>query len=190
MVEKIADAKFFDSLVEQMVEKGAYKAAVIPVSQVELDAGFRSLCESNACGKYGKCWMCPPDIGDIDTLMKTIRTFDYAFVYQTVGLLEDSYDIGGMQEAAKKHSELSQKVTKMFTEDSFMRILHLGAGGCHVCQKCAREAGGPCRYPNQALSSLEAYGINVSKLAAASGMKYINGQNTVTYFGAFFCSIM
>ena len=37
MVEKIADAKFFDSLVEQMVEKGAYKAAVIPVSQVELD---------------------------------------------------------------------------------------------------------------------------------------------------------
>ena len=148
MVEKIADAKFFDSLVEQMVEKGAYKAAVIPVSQVELDAGFRSLCESNACGKYGKCWMCPPDIGDIDTLMKTIRTFDYAFVYQTVGLLEDSYDIEGMQEAAKKHSELSQKVTKMFTEDSFMRILHLGAGGCHVCQKCAREAGGPCRYPN------------------------------------------
>ncbi|WP_300714002.1 DUF2284 domain-containing protein [uncultured Acetatifactor sp.] len=190
MVEKIANAKFFDSLVEQMVEKGAYKAAVIPVSQVELDAGFRSLCESNACGKYGKCWMCPPDIGDIDTLMKTIRTFDYAFVYQTVGLLEDSYDIEGMQEAAKKHSELSQKVTKMFTEDSFMRILHLGAGGCHVCQKCAREADGPCRYPNQALSSLEAYGINVSKLAAASGMKYINGQNTVTYFGAFFCSIM
>ena len=34
------------------------------------------------------------------------------------------------------------------------------------------------------MSSLATYGINVSKLAKAAGMKYINGQNTVTYFGA------
>ena len=36
------------------------------------------------------------------------------------------------------------------------------------------------------MASLEAYGVNVSELASASGMKYINGQNTVTYFGAVF----
>ena len=37
-------------------------------------------------------------------------------------------------------------------------------------------------------SSWRLYGINVSELAASSGMKYINGQNTVTYFGALlFC---
>ena len=35
-----------------------------------------------------------------------------------------------------------------------------------------------------AMSSLEAYGINVSVLAPQAGMKYINGINTVTYFGA------
>nr|WP_296487415.1 hypothetical protein [uncultured Acetatifactor sp.] len=29
----------------------------------------------------------------------------------------------------------------------------------------------------------------MSKLAAACGMKYTNGQNTVTYFGAVFYSI-
>jgi hypothetical protein len=34
------------------------------------------------------------------------------------------------------------------------------------------------------MPSLEAYGVNVSALASAAGMKYINGQNTVTYFGA------
>jgi hypothetical protein len=34
------------------------------------------------------------------------------------------------------------------------------------------------------MASLEAYGFNVSRLAAAADMKYINGQNTVTYFGA------
>ncbi|MFR9235458.1 MAG: DUF2284 domain-containing protein [Eisenbergiella massiliensis] len=37
-------------------------------------------------------------------------------------------------------------------------------------------------------SSLEAYGINVSTLAAQCGMRYINGKDTVTYFGAVFFS--
>ena len=38
------------------------------------------------------------------------------------------------------------------------------------------------------MKSLEAYGIHVSKMAEAAGMKYINGQDTVTYFGAvLFC---
>ncbi|MBM3708346.1 MAG: DUF2284 domain-containing protein, partial [Actinobacteria bacterium] len=35
------------------------------------------------------------------------------------------------------------------------------------------------------ISSLEAYCMNVSTLAGLCNMKYINGQNTVTYFGAF-----
>lgn len=39
---------------------------------------------------------------------------------------------------------------------------------------------------DQAVSSLEAYGVAVYELANLSGMKYINGPNTVTYFGAAF----
>ena len=128
--------------------------------------------------------------GDIETLMETIRTFDYAVVYQTIGMLEDSYDIEGMEAAAGKHNALIRKIVEAVSEDSFVRILHLGAGGCHICPVCARVDNHPCRFPHLAISSLEAYGINVSRLAAACGMKYINGQNTVTYFGGIFCSLM
>ena len=63
-------------------------------------------------------------------------------------------------------------------------VLHLGAGGCGVCKPCAKQSGEPCRFPELAMPSLEAYCINVSELARAAGMKYINGPNTVTYFGA------
>ena len=50
-----------------------------------------------------------------------------------------------------------------------------------------READdGDLPSPDRALASLEAYGVNVSALARACGMKYTNGQNTVTYFGALF----
>jgi hypothetical protein len=39
------------------------------------------------------------------------------------------------------------------------------------------------------MPSLEAYGVNVSGLASVAGMKYINGQDTVTYFGAVLFSL-
>ena len=73
---------------------------------------------------------------------------------------------------------------KKFKDMNICDALHLGVGNCGVCEKCAKLTNEPCRYPDLALPSLESYGVNVSELAKASGMKYINGQNTVTYFGA------
>ena len=69
-------------------------------------------------------------------------------------------------------------------KQGFGRILCLGAGGCRICPRCAKQTNEPCRHPDRATPSLEAYGVNVSTLAKTAGMKYINGQNTVTYFGA------
>ena len=184
-----------DELMKMLKEKalayGAYRAEIIDVSQISTDASFRSLCESNACGNYGKSYMCPPDIGEIETLMKEIRSYQKAMVYQTVGSLEDSYDFEGMMEAGKRQNELAQKL-RLLTRENADRmgeteVLHLGAGGCRVCEICGKKTGEPCRFPEKAIGSLEAYGINVSLLAQTAGMRYINGQNTVTYFGAVFC---
>ena len=174
----------YDDLLEQIRGLGAYRAAVISVSDIQFDRAFRAMCESNACGNYGKCWMCPPDAGNIDELIQEAQRFDKVLVYQTVGQLEDSYDFEGMMEAAHKHNLLARELTKRFVALPFPRKLHLSAGGCHMCQVCAKRTNEPCRHPELAMPSLEVYGINVSELAAASGMKYINGQNTVTYFGA------
>ena len=151
----------WNQLAERAVELGAFRAGVIPVSEITFDRSFRDICASNACGNYGRCWMCPPDTGDIDTLMAQARSYDWALVYQTVSPLEDSFDFEGMMEAAHRHSQLSQQIGQL----------------------CGQLPG---RHPEQAMASLEAYGVNVSELASASGMKYINGQNTVTYFGAVF----
>ena len=174
--------------IEKALELGAYKANVIAVKDISLDRAFRAMCESNACGVYGKCYMCPPDVGDIDVLMAEVGKYDYALVYQTVTELEDSYDFEGMIEAKKKTYPLAQSLRDVFADMNVTKVLHLGAGGCGVCKTCAKRMGEPCRFPEKAMPSLEAYGVNVSELAKASGMKYINGQDTVTYFGAvLFC---
>lgn len=170
--------------VQTALALGAHRAAVIPVKDIVLDAGFRELCAANTCGQYGRCWMCPPDVGDIQELMQRVRGFGWALVYQTVGQLEDSYDIEGMNEAGSRHNTLARQLRERLRDGVFAGALHLAAGSCRVCERCARVDGQPCRFPDQALPSLEAHGIHVSKLAESAGMKYINGQNTVTYFGA------
>lgn len=176
-------------IIEKALELGAYKANVIDAKAIVLDRTFRDICATNACGMYGKCYMCPPDVGDIDELMSQVANYDYALVYQTVTELEDSFDFEGMIEAKKKSYPLAQGFRKVFTDMSITKTLHLGAGGCGVCETCAKRMNAPCRFPEKAMPSLEAYGVNVSELAKASGMKYINGQDTVTYFGAVLFSV-
>ena len=177
-------AELFTHLTKLAASYGAYKAAVIPVSDVTTDPSFRTLCEKNVCGNYGKNWMCPPDAGDIDMLIAELRSYGYIFVYQSVGSLEDSYDFEGMVEAMKAHSKLMADIRAAMKNEPFARYLNLGAGGCNICEVCAKKTNESCRHPNEAVASLETYGVNVSELAKAAGMKYINGQNTVTYFGA------
>jgi predicted metal-binding protein len=179
----------FQSLIDVPISLGAYKANVIETEDISLDRAFRDMCASNACGMYGKCWMCPPDVGDIDVLMGEVGKYDYALVYQTVTELEDSYDFEGMIAAKKRSYPLAQSLRKIFDDPQFAKVLHLGAGGCGVCNVCAKRTDEPCRFPEKAMPSLESYGVNVSELAKASGMKYINGQDTVTYFGAVLFSL-
>ncbi len=175
-----------EHLIQKLTELGSFKVGVVNVSDIVFDVGFRKLCEANSCGKYGKCWTCPPDAGEINELIAFAKQFDEAIIYQTVGELEDSYDFEGMMEAGKVHNKLTQKLQKITMDMEIEPSLHLGAGGCRVCEKCAKATDEPCRVPKLALKSLETFGIDVSQLARIAGMKYINGQNTVTYFGGFF----
>ncbi|MBQ3709057.1 MAG: DUF2284 domain-containing protein [Clostridia bacterium] len=173
-----------EKLTKIALDAGAFRAGVISTDEVRTDAGFRKMCEQNLCGNYGRSWMCPPDAGPIEELMAEVRTYSFILVYQTVGELEDSYDFEGMMEAGARHNQVVNRVRNAMKAEPLSKVLHLGAGGCRMCEVCAKKTGEPCRHPELAMSSLETYGINVSELAKAAGMKYINGQNTVTYFGA------
>ena len=173
-----------ESLRQFILDAGAFRAGVLDVDVIPFEPEFRKLCESNACGMYGRSWMCPPEIGPVDTLIAQARQFQQALVFQTVNPLEDSYDFEGMMAAGGEMNRLMASVRQKLTELDIRPYLLLGAGGCRVCPRCAKVSGQPCRHPDQALSSLEAYGINVSVLAPMAGMKYINGADTVTFFGA------
>jgi len=162
---------------------GAKKAEIINVSDILFDTSFRKMCEMNSCGMYGTNWTCPPDIGEINDLIEEAKAFDLAIVYQTISKIEDSYDIEGMLEAGERQNKLALKIKREMGKIPHISSLNLGAGGCKICKTCAKLANKPCVFPDLAIPSLEAYGISVYDLAQTSGMNYINGVNTVTYFG-------
>lgn len=170
------------NLIQRALELGAFGAAVIPVCGIAFRREFRLACEQNTCGKYGQCWMCPPDVGDIDEMIERAKTYHKALVFQSRGRLEDSFDIEGMEAAARAHNQLSLRLAEQLSP-LLRQSLMLGAGACQVCGRCARPDGEPCRHPNLAMASLESYGIAVSELAASCGMDYIGEAGTVTYFG-------
>lgn len=190
------DKKFLEELKNAC---GAANCALVLVSDIVLDPGLRQSCEMNYCGEYGRTWVCPPHCGTIEECIERVRQYRQAAVIQTIGPLEDSYDFEGMEAAAKdfgavflkavqfiKGRQACEGLVKAAPAKEGPEFLCLSAGGCHRCAECSVSAGEPCRWPAEAFASLESHGIFVSDLAQKAGLNYINGPNTVTYFGAIF----
>ena len=170
-------------LIQAALTAGAAGAAALSGDQVVYSASFREICENNQCGCYGRCWVCPPDIGPIGELIAKAKTFPHGVLYQTIGTLEDSFDVEGMFEAGANHAKVSQRLNRVLPDFLKNPYLHLGCGGCHLCETCAKRTNEPCRHPQDALPAMEGYGIDVYNTTLSTPLKYINGTNTVTYFG-------
>lgn len=169
-------------LTQALQTLGADHVGLVKVEEISFEPAFRALCAQNACGMYGRSWMCPPAVGEIHALIEEARRYEIAVVFETVDQLEDSYDFAGMMAAGDRMNRLLQAVRKEVPPNALI----LGAGGCRRCPQCAKLEQAPCRFPDEAIASLEAYGVNVSLLAPQAGMRYTHGANTVTYFGAVF----
>lgn len=166
----------------KLLEKHSAGYTQIEVKDISFDPAFRAACEQNACGFYGACWMCPLDVGEIAALIARAKSFEHAIVFQTVHNIVDSFDIEGMHRAAKAHNHLISRLRRA-AEKNEIDCWLLGAGACGGCKICAKKSGEPCRHPGRAVVSLEAAGVDVVQLAKQTGLPYINGKNTVTYFG-------
>jgi predicted metal-binding protein len=163
------------AIFEQAVKGRAFEYAVIPTSAIGFSPALLKACESNVCGKYNRCWTCPPAV-DSRELQKKIAAFSSAFVFTTMSALDDSFDYEGMIRAKVTHDRLTAEMHERFGAANPV----FGAGGCTLCDACAYPE--PCRFPDKTYPSIEAAGINVSELSRAAGLRYHNGENTVTYF--------
>jgi predicted metal-binding protein len=176
----------FSGLVDMALLLGAGGAGVVFASDIEFSEEFRELCEQNYCGKFGTNWMCPPAVDSFEDCKARIRNLDGGVVFQTIYKLEDSFDVEGMVKAAEVHEVVFRKILGHIKSDSkYPDVLALNVGDCKACKKCTYTDGEPCRFPDKAVASVEAYCIDVNALLTSCGLAYNNGPDTVSYVGLF-----
>ena len=105
-----------------ILDAGAHRIGVAAVEDIDFQPEFRKLCESNACGMFGRSWMCPPLVGEV----------------------EDSYDFEGMMAAGEKMNRLTTQVRRELAEVS--PVLFFGRGGLPDLP-AVRQAGRPALPP-------------------------------------------
>jgi len=173
-----------DELVRDALESKATCAAIARTGDISFHEDFRKACEQNQCGKYNTNWMGPPAIGPVSDLIERVKKYRHGLLFQTVHQLRSSFDYKGMVEGGKIHGQIFRDLLdKVRSKYKFREILPLNAGCCSICEKCAYLENLPCRYPDLAVSSVEAYGINVIALEKSAGIPIYHGKNTVAYVG-------
>lgn len=175
----------FQELIQAALDRKADHAAIALTSQISFVPEFRKACEQDTCRKYGTNWMCPPGVGPFEELKALALEFKQGLFFQTVHQVASSFDLKGMYAAKKVHDPVFREIMAYFRSRSdIKRLLPLNAGACELCPRCTYlDDKQPCRFPDQAFPSVEAYGIDVINLEKAINIPYYNGKNTVSYVG-------
>ncbi|SCM79023.1 putative metal-binding protein [uncultured Sporomusa sp.] len=174
----------YDELVQAALAAKADHAAIAAVSAIKFVEEFRQACEQNVCRKYNTNWVCPPAVGAFAELKARACRYAHGLLFQTVHQMKSSFDWQGMMAAKKNHDKVFRDILAAVRNKHNLRdILPLNAGACEFCAKCSYLNNEPCRFPEEAFASVEAYGIDVIQLEKACGIPYYNGKNTVSYVG-------
>ena len=170
------------ALTDRLRQLPVNQADAIDVRILTYEREVRAMCEMNSCGRYGRSWNCPPQVGSLEELKAKCGVYQNGILLNTVNALEDSFDFEGMMAAgAALHNILVEAEGIVAREFGLRDYLLLGAGACGTCKACAYPA--PCRHPETLFIPIEACGVNVVRLSKNAGFRYNNGPDTVTFFG-------
>ena len=169
-----------DLELEEMGKKAGFSyVALLKSDSIQLMPEVREMCKNNTCHMYAKRWSCPPGCGDLEVCRKKIEKYREGIIVQTVGKLEDPLDGETMMETEAVHKQNFYEFEKVLRE-RWPGMLPIGAGCCTKCKTCTYPDA-PCRFPEQAFSSMEAYGMLVTQVCQANGLEYYYGPCTIAY---------
>jgi|GEM_PF-70008 len=164
-------------LVQQALAAGFSQAGELSTKALVFMPEVKDMCKS--CHQYNTNWRCPPACGSVEDTARQVAQYSYGILVQTVGHMQDEFDHETIQSTSQKHSRNFTALVEDLRQ-TYPDVLPMGAGTCSLCPTCSYPDA-PCRFPDKAISAMEAYGLWVSRVCALSGMPYNNGKRTVTY---------
>lgn len=170
-------------LVREALDFGFSHAGLLDVSTLRPRAEVRDMCAADRCQAYNKSWVCPPACGTLDDNRSVIERYRHGLIVQTTAELEDPFDYDAMMAADALQKQRVADFREHLRPD-YPGLVALANGTCTICETCAYP-GEPCRHPDQAVSSMEAFGLVVSDVCTDNGVGYYYGPNTITYTGCY-----
>ena len=156
---------------------------VLDPATLELRTEVREMCSADRCQNYGKSWTCPPACSSLEEGAAEISKYNSGILVQTTAFTEDDFDYETMQQAGELQQERIAKMLVLLRK-SFPQLLALGSGGCRLCAECTYP-NAPCRNPELAVPSMEAYGLWVSDVCKRNELPYNYGPGSITYTACF-----
>lgn len=156
-------------------------AGFVPMESLRFYPQVRAVCEGGRCGQYDRCWACPPAVGTLEECRARVLRYDGMLLFSARYDLDDPFDLEGMRAGMFAFKDAADRLD---AAAAFLPgRLVLANEGCGRCAACSWPQA-PCRRPAALHHAIEGYGFLVNELAAAAGLSYTGGPNTVTYFGA------
>lgn len=146
---------------------------------LEFMPAVRDMCSAGRCQKYGTSWTCPPGCGTLDEAAAKAAQYSRGILLQTTASLEDDFDIDAIQQAEQNQKESFLKFVEQLRRE-YPNCLPMATGACTICPQCTYPTA-PCRFPDKAIPSMEAYGLLVSKVCEMSHLPYYYGPRTLTF---------
>ena len=160
-----------DSKLLELARAEGFCASIIPSYDVPVDPRYRAFCEENLCGQYNANYSCPPDCGSVEQLHKNILEQEKVLVISTTWDIESYDDKCAVIHAKQAHNAAVLRLMKQLREIGCVGFC-AGYNGCPLCDPCRRKENQPCLHPDQRISCMSAYCIDVAKLAERCHLKF------------------
>lgn len=145
------------------------------------------------CKNYGKVWSCPPYNHDVDSLL--LKYKEAIIIFTKIKFDQDFINsCSGSQEKVRSYSEAVLKEVRTILDNVLIQkqkenkgTLAFFAGSCQFCPEdsCNKQKGLPCRHPDKAHTSLEAYGFDIGKILSDifnTELKWASPQSLPEYY--------
>jgi len=144
----------FEILVKKAIELGASEAKIIDTDAIVFDPRSFLKCRFG-CNRWGKYWTCPPHLDlSPEKFQDAFNQYSKAIIIKTT----DPHE--GQDITVKLEKEAMMAHNCMM---AFAMVL------CVWCEECAHPE--PCRFPQMARPSMDAYGIDIGKTVEPLGLK-------------------
>ena len=173
-----------DAQILELAQSAGFQAAMIPTEAIVQDPSFRKYCEDNLCGKYNANYSCPPDCGTVEEVQARLKAGKQALVLQSVWEIGSYDNKEGILQARKAHNAAILRFTEKLRQAGAQGFC-LGYGGCPLCDPCRRVENLTCAHPDQKISCMSAYCIDVGKLAGKCGLEFAWIPEKLFLFGMF-----